>query len=114
MGLFSSSKSSSKQVTNNTSTNFGIHGDNNGYITNGDGNTYNISQTDFGLVSALESIGGNLADSQIAGFDFASDAVTGSQNMALDMTSDAFNFASDVNQDSLGFGRDALDGMAGL
>ncbi|QZO12612.1 hypothetical protein [Pseudoalteromonas piscicida] len=126
MGLFSSkSRSTSNQTTNNTSTNFGIQGDNNGFITNGDGNTYNIQQTDYGLVGALESIGGNMADSQIAGFDFARDAVTGAQGMALDMTEGAFDFASNVNRDSLdnmyglatdslGFGRGAMDSMAGL
>ncbi|MEK0158803.1 hypothetical protein WLQ65_06525 [Pseudoalteromonas piscicida] len=115
MGLFSSkSRSTSNQTTNNTSTNFGIQGDNNGFITNGDGNTYNIQQTDYGLVGALESIGGNMADSQIAGFDFARDAATGAQNMALDMTSGAFDFASNVNHDSLSFGRDAMDNVYGL
>ncbi|MEZ7206436.1 hypothetical protein [Pseudoalteromonas sp. DY56-GL79] len=126
MGLFSSkSRSTSNQTTNNTSTNFGIQGDNNGFITNGDGNTYNIQQTDYGLVGALESIGGNMADAQIAGFDFARDAATGAQNMALDMTSGAFDFTSNVNRDSLDnmyglatdsleFGRGAMDSMAGL
>ncbi|MCF2826819.1 MULTISPECIES: hypothetical protein [unclassified Pseudoalteromonas] len=91
----SKSRSNSRQVTNNTSTSIGVQGDNNGFITNGSGNTYNM--TDGGLVSAIESLGAGLVDANIAGFDAAGN-----------MTRDGFDFAGNVNRDSLDFAGDAL------
>ena len=107
----SKSKSSSSQTTNNYNTSFGIDGDNNGLVTNGDGNSFNIQQTDHGLVDALTSVWGVMAGNQ-------SDMTRAAENMAAD----GFNFASDVNRDSLdfagntladayGFGGDALNAM---
>lgn len=107
----SKSKSSSSQTTNNYNTSFGIDGDNNGLVTNGDGNSFNIQQTDHGLVDALTSVWGDMAGNQ-------SDMTRAAENM----TADGFNFASDVNRDSLdfagntladayGFGGDALNAM---
>lgn len=107
----SSSKSTSSQTTNNTSTSIGVEGDNNGYITNGNGNSYNITQTDHGLVDGLIGIwgdmNGNVAEMGATVGDIASDNAYMTENV----TSNAFNFAGDVNRDSLDFASDNA-GMA--
>ncbi|MCP4060359.1 MAG: hypothetical protein GY738_24320 [Pseudoalteromonas sp.] len=107
----SKSKSSSSQTTNNYNTSFGVDGDNNGFITNGDGNSFNIQQVDGGLVQAVTDVWRDMAGNQ-----------TEMTRAAENMTADGFNFASDVNRDSLdfagntladayGFGGDALNAM---
>ncbi|MEK0161269.1 hypothetical protein WLQ65_19365 [Pseudoalteromonas piscicida] len=93
----SKSRSRSSQTTHNTSTSLGVQGDNNGYITNGDGNTYNITQTDHGLVGAIESLGADMMAANIAGFDYASD-----------IARDGFDYSSQVNRDSLEFAGGAM------
>lgn len=107
----SSSKSTSSQTTNNTSTSIGVEGDNNGYITNGNGNSYNITQTDHGLVDGLIGIwgdmNGNVAEMGATVGDIASDNAYMTENV----TSNAFDFAGDVNRDSLDFANDNA-GMA--
>ncbi|CAM3912825.1 hypothetical protein [Pseudoalteromonas maricaloris] len=107
--MSSKSSSDARQTTNNTSTTFGIDGDNNGYITNGDGNTYHITQTDHGLVDALSAFGSDISGAAIAGFDAASNMTTDGFNFASDVTRNGFNYASDVNRDSLDFAGDALN-----
>lgn len=107
----SKSKSSSSQTTNNYNTSFGVDGDNNGFITNGDGNSFNIQQVDGGLVQAVTDVWRDMAGNQ-----------TEMTRAAENMAADGFNFASDVNRDSLdfagntladayGFGGDALNAM---
>ncbi|RZD19846.1 hypothetical protein [Pseudoalteromonas sp. MEBiC 03485] len=105
----SKSRSNSSQQTNNTSTSLGVQGDNTGFMTVGDGNSYNITTTDGGLVDGLVSIWGDMAGNQ-------SEMTTTVGNMA----SDAFDYGRDVNRDSLdamqgttadalNFGRDSLE-----
>ena len=107
----SKSKSSSAQTTNNTSTSLAAQGDNNGLMASGNGNNFNITQTDHGLVDGLVSVWGDMAGNQ-------RDMTRAAENM----TADGFNFASDVNRDSLdfagnlfsdsaAFGSDAINAM---
>lgn len=127
----SKSKSSSSQTTNNYNTSFGVDGDNNGFITNGDGNSFNIQQVDGGLVQAVTDVWRDMTGNQTEmtraaenmtadGFNFASDVNRDSLNSMVDVNSDSLNFASDVNRDSLdlagnlfadsmGFGRDSIN-----
>ncbi|KPH92346.1 hypothetical protein AMS57_02140 [Pseudoalteromonas undina] len=93
----SSSKSKSSQQTNNTSTSFGVQGDNNGFITNGNGNSYSVTQTDHGLVDGLVDIWGDMAGNQ-------REMTIAAENM----TQSGFDFASDVNRDSLDFAGETL------
>lgn len=99
----SKSSSDSRQQTNNTSTSLGVQGDNTGYMTVGNGNTYNIQQTDHGLIDGLVTIGGNLADNVTQAFNAANDMTYQNNIMTENVTSDAFDYARDVNSDSLGF-----------
>jgi len=105
----SKSRSNSSQQTNNYSTSLGVQGDNTGFMTVGDGNSYNITTTDGGLVDGLVSIWGDMAGNQ-------SEMTTTVGNMATD----AFDYGRDVNRDSLdamqgttadalNFGRDSLE-----
>ncbi len=118
----SKSKSSSAQTTNNTSTSMAAQGDNNGFMTNGNGNSFNIQQVDGGLVQAVTDVWGDMAANQ-------GQMITSTENMAKygfdaaqGMTESGFNFASDINSDSLNamqnvqsdafnFGSDAIDAM---
>lgn len=99
----SKSKSSSSQTTNNYNTSFGVDGDNNGFITNGDGNSFNIQQVDGGLVQAVSDVWRDMAGNQ-----------TEMTRAAENMTADGFNFASDVNRDSLDFAGNTLAGAYGF
>jgi hypothetical protein len=128
----SKSSSNSRQQTNNTSTSLGVQGDNNGYMTVGDGNTYNIQQTDHGLIDGLVTIGGNLADNVSQAFNAANDMTYQNNLMTENVTNGAFDYARDVNSDSLsfadsvtsqfgdvvregfGFGQDALDSVSAI
>ncbi|WP_053911634.1 hypothetical protein [Pseudoalteromonas sp. SW0106-04] len=92
----SRSRSSSRQQTNNTSTTIGVSGDNNGFLTNGNGNSFNITTTDGGLIEGA-------VDMARAGFDFGDSAVRG-----------GYDLARDVNQDSLHFAEGVTDQFAGL
>ncbi|QFU04878.1 hypothetical protein FIU82_07605 [Pseudoalteromonas sp. THAF3] len=92
----SRSSSSSRQQTNNTSTTIGVSGDNQGFITNGNGNSFNITSTDGGLIDGA-------VDMARAGFDFGDSAVRG-----------GYDLARDVNQDSLHFAEGVTDQFAGL
>ncbi|MBQ4860345.1 hypothetical protein J8L98_01405 [Pseudoalteromonas sp. MMG013] len=105
----SKSRSSSRQATHNSNTSLGVHGDNNGYMTVGNGNTYNISQTDHGLVEALVDIGGNMADQSISAIDAASDMAYYNNGMVESVTNDAFSYGRDINSDSLDFARDTVN-----
>ena len=97
----SKSKSSSAQTTNNTSTSLAAQGDNNGLMASGNGNNFNITQTDHGLVDGLVSVWGDMAGNQ-------RDMTRAAENM----TADGFNFASDVNRDSLNFAGDLFSDSA--
>ena len=99
----SKSSSDSRQQTNNTSTSLATQGDNNGYMTVGDGNTYNIQQTDHGLIDGLVTIGGNLADNVSQAFNAANDMAYQNNLMTENVTNGAFDYARDVNSDSLNF-----------
>lgn len=110
----SKSSSNSRQQTNNTSTSLGVQGDNNGYMTVGDGNTYNIQQTDHGLIDGLVTIGGNLADNVSQAFNAANDMTYQNNIMTENVTNGAFDYARDVNSDSLSFGKSALDSVSDI
>jgi len=110
----SKSSSNSRQQTNNTSTSLGVQGDNNGYMTVGDGNTYNIQQTDHGLIDGLVTIGGNLADNVSQAFNAANDMTYQNNLMTENVTNGAFDYARDVNSDSLSFGKSALDSVSDI
>jgi len=128
----SKSSSDSRQQTNNTSTSLATQGDNNGYMTVGDGNTYNIQQTDHGLIDGLVTIGGNLADNVSQAFNAANDMAYQNNLMTENVTNGAFDYARDVNSDSsnfadsvtsqfgdlvregFGFGQDALDSVSAI
>ncbi|PLT23513.1 hypothetical protein [Pseudoalteromonas sp. MelDa3] len=99
----SKSRSSSAQNTSNTSTSLAAQGDNNGLMASGNGNNFNITQTDHGLVDGLVSVWGDMAGNQ-------RDMTRAAENM----TADGFNFASDVNRDSLDFAGDSMNLFAGV
>lgn len=103
----SKSSSDSRQETSNTSTSLGVQGDNTGYMTVGNGNTYNIQQTDHGLIDGLVTIGGNLADNVSQAFSAANDMTYQNNIMTENVTNGAFDYARDVNSDSLDFASDA-------
>ena len=116
----SKSSSSSNQATHNNSTSLAAQGDNNGFMTSGSNNNFNITQTDHGLVDGLTGVFADLAGSQTEQVRVAGDMTQGAFDLARDVNGDSLNFASDVNKDSLtamgwavdgafGFGRDALD-----
>ncbi|QBJ00825.1 hypothetical protein, partial [Pseudoalteromonas phage GXT1010] len=114
----SKSKSSSAQTTNNTSTSMAAQGDNNGFMTNGNGNSFNIQQVDGGLVQAVTDVWGDMAANQgqmIAstenmaqyGFDAAQGMTESGFNFASDMNSDSLNAMQNVQSDAFNFGSDA-------
>mgnify|MGYP003626829458 CR=1 FL=1 len=114
------SSSRSTQATNSTSTSIGVSGDNNGYITNGNGNTYNVTNTDHGLVDGLIGIwgdmNGNVAEMGAVVGDIAYDNARMTENVTnsafdygRDVNSDSLNFASDTVGDAFNFGNDALN-----
>ncbi|NWL16320.1 hypothetical protein FHG08_11520 [Pseudoalteromonas sp. Scap03] len=107
----SSSKSDSKQSTSNTSTSFGVQGDNNGFITNGSGNSYNITQTDHGLVDGLVDIWGDMAGNQREMTIAAENMTKSGFNFASDVNRDSLDFAGETLADAYGFGGDALSAM---
>jgi len=118
----SKSKSSSAQTTNNTSTSMAAQGDNNGFMTNGNGNSFNIQQVDGGLVQAVTDVWGDMAANQgqmIAstedmaqyGFDAAQGMTESGFNFASDMNSDSLNAMQNVQSDAFNFGSDAIDAM---
>ena len=110
----SKSSSSSNQATNNYSTSIGVEGDNNGYITTGNNNSYNITQTDHGLVDGLIGIwgdmNGNVAEMGAVVGDMAND----NARMTENVTSSAFDYARDVNSDSLSFAENSQRGAFDL
>ncbi|MEI8706686.1 hypothetical protein [Pseudoalteromonas sp. B62] len=104
----SKSSSNSRQDTSNTSTSLGVQGDNTGYMTVGNGNTYNIQQTDHGLVDGLVGIWGDMSGNMDSMVSAASDMTYQNNIMTENVTSDAFNMARDVNSDSLDFANNSL------
>lgn len=109
----SSSRSNSSQQTNNSSTSLGVQGDNTGFMTVGNSNSYNITTTDGGLVDGLVSIWGDMAGNQSDMINAVGNMASDNTNMVENVTGDAFNYASDVNRDSLDFAdnvnRESLD-----
>ena len=104
----SKSSSDSRQETSNTSTSLGVQGDNTGYMTVGNGNTYNIQQTDHGLVDGLVGIWGDMSGNMDTMVNAANDMTYQNNIMTENVTSDAFNMARDVNSDSLDFANNSL------
>lgn len=118
----SKSKSSSAQTTNNTSTSMAAQGDNNGFMTNGNGNSFNIQQVDGGLVQAVTDVWGDMAANQGQmitstenmaqyGFDAAQGMTESGFNFASDMNSDSLNAMQNVQSDAFNFGADAINAM---
>ncbi|WKD24048.1 hypothetical protein NDQ71_02845 [Pseudoalteromonas sp. KG3] len=116
----SKSSSDSRQATTNNSTSLGVQGDNTGYMTVGNGNTYNIQQTDHGLVDGVVDIWGDMSNNINTAFNAANDMNYQNNIMTENVTTGAFDYARDVNSDSLDFansslgeafdfGRDSLD-----
>jgi len=99
----SSSSSNSSQRTDSTSTSIGVTGDNSGFLTNGNGNTYNITKTDHGLVDGLVDIWGDMTGNQSQLMSVMGDMATDNAQMVQGVANDAFNYAGDVNRDSLDF-----------
>jgi hypothetical protein len=77
-------------------------------MTVGNGNTYNIQQTDHGLVDGLVSIWGDMSGNMDTMFNTANDMTYQNNIMTENVTSDAFNMARDVNSDSLDFANNSL------
>lgn len=120
--MSTSSKSRSSQQTNNSSTSLGVQGDNQGFMTVGDGNSYNITTTDGGLVDGLVSIWGDMAGNQSEMINAVGTMASDNASMTQAVTGSAFDYASDVNRDSLDFaesntksafdfGRDSLNSI---
>ena len=107
----SKSKSSSAQTTNNTSTSLAAQGDNNGLMASGNGNNFNITQTDHGLVDGLVSVWGDMAGNQRDMTRAAENMTADGFNFASDVNRDSLNFAGDLFSDSAAFGSDAIDAM---
>ena len=104
----SKSKSSSAQTTNNTNTSMAAQGDNNGFMTNGNGNNFNIQQVDGGLVQAVADVWGDMAVNQSEMTRAAENMAADGFNFAGDVNRDSLDFAGDTVRDSLGFGSDSL------
>ncbi|WP_462172015.1 hypothetical protein [Pseudoalteromonas xiamenensis] len=103
MGLFSSkSSSSSQQTTNNTSTSIGVQGDNTGFITNGNNNSFQVTTTDHNLVAAVEGINSDLTDAFTNSVNVVGDMHKDNNIMTERLVGDGFNFATNVLSDSIG------------
>ncbi|KZN46003.1 hypothetical protein [Pseudoalteromonas luteoviolacea] len=102
----SKSSSDSRQTTNNTNTSLGVNGDNNGYMTVGNGNTYNIQQTDHGLVDGMVSIWGDMAGIQHSMMGVVGDMAYDNAQMTQNVMSDGFAFAGGVSRDAIDAMRD--------
>lgn len=110
MGLFSSkSSSSSQQTTNNTSTSIGVQGDNTGFITNGNNNSFHVTTTDHNLVAAVEGINSDLTDAFTNSVNVVGDMHKDNNIMTERLVGDGFNFATNVLSDSL----NAIDSVTG-
>lgn len=101
--MSTSSKSRSSQSTNSSSTSLGVQGDNTGYMTVGNGNSYNITTTDGGLVDGLVSIWGDMAGNQSQMMTLTGDMAVENARMTETVTGNAFDYARDINSDSLDF-----------
>ena len=101
--MSTSSRSRSSQQTNNSSTSLGVQGDNQGFMTVGNGNSYNITTTDGGLVDGLVSIWGDMAGNQSEMINAVGTMASDNASMTQAVTGSAFDYASDVNRDSLDF-----------
>ena len=124
MGFFDS-KSSSTQNTTNNNTSVGVQGANNGFLTTGSNNRFNITQTDHGLVDAMAdmsdslfSTAGNMAD---GAFDAARSVSNGAFDYGRAVNADSLGFADgvvrefgDVTAQAFGFGTRAIDGNINL
>lgn len=99
----SKSRSSSSQQTHSSSTSLGVQGDNTGFMTVGNGNSYNITTTDAGLVDGLVSIWGDMAGNQREMMTLTGDMAVENARMTETVTGNAFDYARDINSDSLDF-----------
>ncbi|KPM82650.1 hypothetical protein [Pseudoalteromonas lipolytica] len=104
----SKSRSSSSQQTNNSSTSLGVQGDNTGFMTVGNGNSYNITTTDAGLVDGLVDIWGDMAGNQREMMTLTGDMAVENARMTESVTGNAFDYARDVNSDSLDFAASSM------
>ncbi|WP_350634466.1 hypothetical protein [Pseudoalteromonas sp. GW168-MNA-CIBAN-0100] len=112
--MSTSSKSRSSQATSNTSTSLGVQGDNTGFMTVGNGNNYNITQTDGGLVDALGAVWGDMAGNQTDMIDAVSNMSKDNADMTESITRSAFDYGRDVNSDSLNFAGDTVRDSLGF
>lgn len=123
----SSSRSNSRQDTtnNNISTTFGVQGDNNGFITNGDGNSYYITQSDYGAMDAAIGISRDAMDmvhgvydgvglAHQANIDAGLGMVQGGFDLAENLNADALNAMSDTTSEAMLLANDANYLMADL
>ena len=104
----SKSRSSSSQQTNNSSTSLGVQGDNTGFMTVGNGNSYNITTTDAGLVDGLVDIWGDMAGNQREMMTLTGDMAVENARMTETVTGNAFDYARDINGDSLDFAASSM------
>ncbi|WP_417437539.1 hypothetical protein [Idiomarina abyssalis] len=104
----SKSSSSSNQNTDNYSTSIGVEGDNSGYIATGNGNSFNITQTDHGLVDGLIDIWGDMSGNVAEMATISGDMAYDNARMTENVTSNAFDYGRDVNSDSLNFASDTV------
>lgn len=110
----SKSRSQSSQATTNNSTSLGVQGDNTGFMTVGNGNNYNITQTDHGLVDGLVSVWGDMAGNQSDMISAVGGMARDNADMVQGVASDAFNYGENVNRDSLDFASGALGDAFGF
>lgn len=104
----SKSRSSSSQQTNNSSTSLGVQGDNTGFMTVGNGNSYNITTTDAGLVDGLVDIWGDMAGNQREMMTLTGDMAVENARMTETVTGNAFDYARYINGDSLDFAASSM------
>ena len=86
----------------------GVQGDNTGFMTVGNGNSYNITTTDAGLVDGLVDIWGDMAGNQREMMTLTGDMAVENARMTESVTGNAFDYARDVNSDSLDFAASSM------
>lgn len=101
MGSRSSSNSRQNTTNNNISTTFGVQGDNNGFITNGDGNSYSITTTDYGAMDAAIGISRDAMDMLHGVYDGVGLAHQANIDAGLGMVQGGFDLAENLNADAL-------------
>ncbi|GAA5133131.1 hypothetical protein [Thalassotalea piscium] len=108
------SKSEQRSSSANTSSSIGIGGDNNGYVVDGNNNSFTTTNTDYGAIESAGLLAGasfesvnNSSNNMAAIADSSIGAMSGVANNAFALTDNYFNTTTD-------FASDAISQNAGL